>query len=45
LGEVVDGRFGAFNFEEVGFGRTTALEKADRRLWVYCVEKLSFYLD
>ena len=34
LGELADGRIGVFNFGEVGFGRTTALEKADRRVWV-----------
>jgi len=34
LGEVAGGRFGAFSFGEVGFGWTTALEKADRLVWV-----------
>jgi len=33
-GEVANGRFGAFQFAESGFGGLAGLEKRDRRVWV-----------
>jgi hypothetical protein len=34
MGEVVDGRFAEFKLAENGFGGKTAMEEADRQLWV-----------